>query len=376
MNLPKRKTWLLLLYWLWAGSLAAQPAPEPDVKITIKAVPGLKFDLGSFQVQPGARVQLTLTNADDMDHNLVITQPGAREQVVQAALKLGAQGPEKGFVPASPLVLWAIPVLAPDQSQSITFTAPAKTGDYPYVCTYPGHGFVMFGTMQVAAGKMAPPATGKTAAAKSAGGKTAGSMASAHAGHGPPRPPHPYTPVAPYLYRIFIEGASPAAIAVRLPGSLAYCWDAGSCRLRFAWQGGFLDNSDLWKGKGDALARVTGKVFFRDQTPYPLRLGKAEALPVVDYKGYRLVNGFPEFRYTLDGTEVQELLQPKADSSGLVRRFRIPRAGKTVWFAVDPGDGVRYQASAGRWRQGLLKLSPRQARDFTITMTKKEGVQP
>lgn len=353
----------LLLLWALCG--AAQPAPE--IKITLRALPGLKFDLGSFQVHPGARVQLTLTNADDMDHNLVITRPGAREQVVQAALKLGAQGPEKGFVPASPLVLWAIPVLAPDQSQTITFTAPEKTGDYPYVCTYPGHGFVMFGTMQVSTGKTAPPAGARAAAA----------AATDHAGHGaPPRPLHPYTPVAPYLYRVFIAGAGPAAIAVCLPGSLAYCWDAGSCRLRFAWQGGFLDNSDLWKGKGDALARVKGTVFFRDKTPYPLRLGKAGALPAVDYKGYRLVNGYPEFRYTLDGTEVQELLQPTADSTGLLRHFRIPGARKTVWFAADPGDGAVYQASAGRWRRGLLKLSARQARAFTITMTKKEGVQP
>lgn len=356
------------LFWLWALCGAAQPAPE--VKITLKALPGLKFDLGSFQVPPGARVQLTLVNADDMDHNLVVTQPGAREQVVQEALKMGAQGPEKGFVPASPLVLWAIPVLAPDQRQSITFQAPDQTGDYPYVCTYPGHGFVMFGTMQVGTGKPAPAAGGNK-------GGTA-TPATTHAGHGtpPPRPLHPYTPVAPYLYRVFIEGASPAAIAVRLPGSLAYCWDAGSCRLRFAWQGGYLDNSDLWKGKGDALARVQGTVFYRDKTTYPLRLGKADALPLVDYKGYRLVNGYPEFRYTLDGTLVQELLQPKADSTGLERHFRIPGAGKTVWFAVDPGDGVIYQASAGRWRRGLLKLSPRQARAFTITMTRKEGVQP
>ena len=39
------------------------------------------------------------------------------------------------------------------------------------------------------------------------------------------------------LVRTFMPGSSPAAIAVALPGGHAYCWDAGNCRLRYAWQG-------------------------------------------------------------------------------------------------------------------------------------------
>jgi hypothetical protein len=174
---------------------------------------------------------------------------------------------------------------------------------------------------------------------------------------------------------VFIAGASPAAIAVSLPRDLSYCWDAGTCRLRYAWQGGFLDNSDLWKGKGDAAAKVVGTIFFRDKTPYPLRVGKPGAVPAVEYKGYRLVDRYPEFYYTLDGTLVHELLKPKADGGGLIRTFRIPAARKPVWFCFDAADGVSYEASAGKWQQGKLRLSARQAREFTITMTRKEGAK-
>ena len=75
--------------------------------------------------------------------------------------------------------------------------------------------------------------------------------------------PHPYALIPPYLYHVFIEGASPDAIAVHLPEDLSYAWDAGACRLRFAWKGGFLDMSDLWKGHFDASAKILGDIFYR-----------------------------------------------------------------------------------------------------------------
>lgn len=369
ITIPMRLLFLFFLVLSWLP-LRARPAADSVVTVSVKALPGLQFDLPRFQVRPGARVKLVFINADDMDHNLLITRPGARLAVVQAAGKLGEQGPKRGYVPPTPEVLWAIAVVAPQQSQSITFTAPSQTGVYPYVCTYPGHGYIMYGAMYVTteaqlqplqADKQVPPVAREQQA------HAAHPIAAQAAGS-----PHPYTPVAPYLYRVFMAGASPAAIAVNLPQAVSYCWDAGACRLLYAWQGGFLDFSDFWKGKGDAEARVAGTIFYRDKTPFPLRLDKTRALPVVDYKGYRLVNRYPEFHYTIDGRDVYELLTPKADGTGLIRTFRLPQGRKPLWFCFDAGDGVRYEASAGRWQAGTLRLSARQARQFTITMTRKE----
>ena len=64
---------------------------------------------------------------------------------------------------------------------------------------------------------------------------------------------HPYRPVPPYVYRILMPDAGPAAIAVSLPQKLSYCWDAGACRLRYAWQGDFIDPIDYWDKKGERL---------------------------------------------------------------------------------------------------------------------------
>ena len=122
---------------------------EKPVVISLKAITGLQYDLARFSVKPGTKVKLILTNSDDMSHNLLFTKPGARQLVVDEALKMGDKGPELNYIPQLPEVLWSIPVLSPGESKMLEFTAPEKPGVYPYVCTYPGHGFVMYGAMYV-----------------------------------------------------------------------------------------------------------------------------------------------------------------------------------------------------------------------------------
>jgi azurin len=121
----------------------------PDSRITINTRPGLKFDKTSFTVKAGSHVELTFNNTDDMLHNLVIVKPGQMEKTGKAALSLGIQGPDEGFIPPSPDVLHNTCLLQPGSSQSIYFTAPSKPGNYPYLCTYPGHYQTMNGIMKV-----------------------------------------------------------------------------------------------------------------------------------------------------------------------------------------------------------------------------------
>ena len=61
----------------------------------------------------------------------------------------GLKGPEKQYVPDMPVVLYHTSLLQPTTAETIYFTAPTKTGEYPFVCTYPGHYLVMQGIMKV-----------------------------------------------------------------------------------------------------------------------------------------------------------------------------------------------------------------------------------
>lgn len=144
----------LLFFFLQAMQLMAQ-CNDGVTEVTLKVMPGLQFDVVRFTVKPGASVKLSFTNTDDMSHNLLITKPGKRLAVVNAALQLEEKGPVMNYIPKSSDVLWSVPILSPEQTKSLSFKAPLQAGAYPYVCTYPGHGFVMYGVMYVnAEGKM------------------------------------------------------------------------------------------------------------------------------------------------------------------------------------------------------------------------------
>jgi azurin len=113
----------------------------------------MMYDLHYFTVQAGKPVQIILDNTDNMPHNVVITVPGAFQEI---ALTAGAMSPPddpkaKAFVPDSPKVLQSTPLVQPGESDTLSFTAPEKPGNYTFLCTYPGHWVKMYGVMQVVA---------------------------------------------------------------------------------------------------------------------------------------------------------------------------------------------------------------------------------
>jgi putative heme-binding domain-containing protein len=109
------------------------------------------FDKDRLVVKAGKPVEFVFENTDLMPHNFVITQPGSLEEVGMLgeaqATQTGAL--ERGYVPASDKILLASKLLNPRDSQVLRWTAPAKPGVYPYVCTYPGHWRRMYGSLYV-----------------------------------------------------------------------------------------------------------------------------------------------------------------------------------------------------------------------------------
>ncbi|MDH4295657.1 MAG: ThuA domain-containing protein [Cyclobacteriaceae bacterium] len=130
----------------------AEVAPKDVTVITIKVVQNeMKYDLKTFSVEAGKPVEIILVNPDFMQHNLVIAKQGTMK-IVGAAADILASDPkaaEMNYVPAIPEVLFATKLANPQETVRIQFTAPKETGDYPYVCTFPGHWSIMNGVMKV-----------------------------------------------------------------------------------------------------------------------------------------------------------------------------------------------------------------------------------
>jgi uncharacterized cupredoxin-like copper-binding protein/glucose/arabinose dehydrogenase len=119
-----------------------------DQTITLGTKPGLKYDKTELTVKAGARVKLTFVNNDDMPHNFVVVPQGQAIAVGELGTKLGLQAVKLSYIANTPKVLFNATLVGPGSSQTIYFVAP-KAGKYTYVCTVPGHFYVMQGTLTV-----------------------------------------------------------------------------------------------------------------------------------------------------------------------------------------------------------------------------------
>ena len=121
------------------------------ISLSVATLPMLRFDQELLTVTAGSRVALTFDNDDDMLHNLVVTRPAEVDSVAYDALRLGLAGHAMAYVPDTDAVLFHTGLLEPGDSETIYFRAPSALGDYPFVCTFPGHAQTMRGILRVTA---------------------------------------------------------------------------------------------------------------------------------------------------------------------------------------------------------------------------------
>lgn len=109
------------------------------------------FDKIQLVAEAGKPVELVFHNSDAMQHNWVLTQVGAIDEIGLATEKMPPQPDSQGrlYVPASPKVLQATKMSNPNDTIRLRFDAPKEPGDYPYLCTYPGHWQRMRGVLKV-----------------------------------------------------------------------------------------------------------------------------------------------------------------------------------------------------------------------------------
>jgi glucose/arabinose dehydrogenase/azurin len=122
------------------------------LEVKLSALPAkMLFDLDRIQVSAGRAVSILFDNPDLMPHNVVIVKPGSLETVGKAADAMARlkDGFERNFVPDLPEVLFFTPLVNSGQSYRLNFTAPDTPGDYPFICSFPGHWQVMKGVLKV-----------------------------------------------------------------------------------------------------------------------------------------------------------------------------------------------------------------------------------
>lgn len=166
----------------------------------------------------------------------------------------------------------------------------------------------------------------------------------------------------PKVQRIFMPDAGPAAIAVALDATTSLCWDAGVCRLRYAWTGGFIDGYPYWKGNGSRLATVVGEIrYVESVSPFG---GETP----VRFHGYDLVERLPVFRYSAGGLEVGESFKALPEGKGIQRHFTVA-TNKHLSLTFPANAKISITSNRGTLAGGVLRLTADEARDFTLTQT-------
>ncbi|MEJ6573038.1 MAG: GDSL-type esterase/lipase family protein [Akkermansiaceae bacterium] len=140
------------------GDNHAQPKIKSGVTSDTKAltevrigtlIEKIQYDIKEFTVKSGKKLKITFVNPDFMPHNIVFVKPGTADAVAADAAKLGADGFKKQFVPDNKNIIIASKLIDNKGQQILEFTAPSEPGNYPFVCTFPGHDKLMRGIMKV-----------------------------------------------------------------------------------------------------------------------------------------------------------------------------------------------------------------------------------
>jgi azurin len=132
-----------------ASLLSAAAAPR---EIEITANDQMKFGVTAIEAKAGEQLKVVLKNIgtlpkEAMGHNWVLLKPGTD---LNAFAMAAMTAKDSDYVPAAhkDKVVAFTKVIGPKQTADVTFAAPAP-GEYPFICSFPGHYMLMKGTLTV-----------------------------------------------------------------------------------------------------------------------------------------------------------------------------------------------------------------------------------
>ena len=104
----------------------------------------------TITVKAGKPIAIVFEDTDSLQHNLVVVKPGSIEACCAMADAQAAQPDAiaKNYIPSFADIIKASKLLNPGEVEVLKLgTLPP--GEYPYLCTFPGHCHIMRGMMKV-----------------------------------------------------------------------------------------------------------------------------------------------------------------------------------------------------------------------------------
>jgi len=134
-------------------SSATSAEAAAPVTLEISAGDDMRYDKDVLEAKPGQKVTLILHHTgkmtkDQMGHNFVLLKEGTD---VNAFGQAAAADKENDHIPAAFVdqIIAHTDLIGGGETAQIEFTAPTTPGNYPFVCSFPGHFGSMKGTFIV-----------------------------------------------------------------------------------------------------------------------------------------------------------------------------------------------------------------------------------
>ena len=128
------------------GSAAQKPDPAAAKGVRTIEIIGtddMKFSLTTIAAKRGEQLRVRLISKGTMPkvamaHNFVLLQKGTKQVDFVTA---GVQSRDTDFIPPAMKgqVIAQTALAGPGETVEVTFKVPNVAGDYPYLCTVPGH---------------------------------------------------------------------------------------------------------------------------------------------------------------------------------------------------------------------------------------------
>ncbi len=126
-----------------AAKKAAPAAAGAARTVEIKGTDNMKFSVTNIDAKPGEQIRVVLTVVGTMPkmvmaHNWILLKKTADPQAFANASALAR---DTGFIaPGQKVnVLASTGLAGAGEKTEVTFTAPKVAGQYPYLCSFPGH---------------------------------------------------------------------------------------------------------------------------------------------------------------------------------------------------------------------------------------------
>jgi azurin len=114
----------------------------------------MKFSVTLIEAKAGEPLRVILTNSGKMPkqamaHNWVLLKPCSEADFNAFGMAAAMAAPT--HIPAAKAadILAQTKLLGPGESETIEFKAPSQPGEYPFLCTFPGHYALMKGKLVV-----------------------------------------------------------------------------------------------------------------------------------------------------------------------------------------------------------------------------------